>query len=62
MHTLGPVEVEWDERKAAANLRKHGVDFADAGLVLEDDLALTFQDPDARSEERWITMGQDPMQ
>jgi hypothetical protein len=56
------VELEWDEQKAAANLRKHGVDFADAALVLEDDLALTLRDSDARAEERWITMGQDPRQ
>jgi uncharacterized DUF497 family protein len=27
---------EWDNRKAAANLRKHGVDFADAIVALED--------------------------
>jgi hypothetical protein len=56
------VELEWDGRKAAANLQKHGVDFADAALVLEDDLALTLRDPDAHDEERWITMGQDPNQ
>jgi len=24
---------EWDEAKRAANLRKHGIDFRDAGLV-----------------------------
>jgi len=51
---------EWDEPKAAANLRKHGVDFADAALVLEDDLALTMRDPVGRGEARWVTMGQDP--
>ena len=39
------MEFEWNERKAAANLKKHGVDFADAALVLYDDLALTTQDP-----------------
>ena len=38
------VECEWDRRKAASNLRKHGVDFADAALVLHDDLALTVRD------------------
>jgi uncharacterized protein len=54
------VEFEWDGRKADANLRKHGVDFADAVLVLEDELALTLRDPDAQGEERWITIGQDP--
>jgi uncharacterized DUF497 family protein len=32
------VEFEWDERKAGANLKKHHVDFADAALVLFDDL------------------------
>lgn len=62
MHTLCVVELEWDERKAAANLRKHGVDFADAALVLEDDLALTVRDPVGRGEERWVTVGQDPLQ
>lgn len=62
MHTIGAVEFEWDEGKAAANLRKHGVDFADAALVLEDDMALTLRDPDADAEERWVTMGQDPHQ
>jgi hypothetical protein len=56
------VELEWDERKAAANLRKHGVDFADAALVLEDDLALTVRDPVGRGEGRWVTLGQDPHQ
>ena len=53
------MEFEWDERKAAANFQKHGVDFADAVLALEDDLALTLRDPDAKHEDRWITMGQD---
>lgn len=56
------MEFEWDERKAAENLRKHGVDFADAALVLEDDLALTVEDPDTQGEERWVTMGHDPNQ
>jgi hypothetical protein len=62
VHTLDAVELEWDERKAAANLRKHDVDFADAALVLEDDLALTVRDPVGRGEGRWVTMGQDPHQ
>jgi len=30
------VQYEWDNRKAADNLRKHGVDFADAITALED--------------------------
>jgi uncharacterized protein len=29
-----PEALEWDEHKRQANLRKHGLDFADAGEVL----------------------------
>lgn len=54
------MEFEWDGEKAAANLRKHGVDFADAVQVFDDDLALTMRDPDSGPEERFITMGNDP--
>jgi uncharacterized DUF497 family protein len=34
--TLCGVKYEWDNGKAAANHRKHGVDFADAIVALED--------------------------
>jgi uncharacterized protein (DUF4415 family) len=47
--------------KAARNLEKHGVHFADAVVVLEDDLALTIRDLYSASEERWVTIGMDPM-
>jgi uncharacterized protein len=55
-----PVEYEWDEEKAAANLRKHRVDFADAALVLEDELASTMRDLYSGHEERFVTLGSDP--
>ena len=48
---------EWDPAKARANFGKHGVRFADAVTVLEDDLALTMRDPSSEEEERWITLG-----
>ena len=51
---------EWDPDKAASNLTKHGVDFADAALALEDDLALTIRDSASEAEERFITLGTDP--
>jgi uncharacterized DUF497 family protein len=54
------MEYEWDAAKAAANLRKHKVDFADAVLALEDPLARTVHDPDASGEERYISVGADP--
>ena len=59
VHTL-EVRYEWDPPKLRANLAKHGVGFADAALVLEDTLALTRQDPDAKGEERFTTLGADP--
>jgi hypothetical protein len=52
---------EWDPRKAADNLRKHGVDFADAVLALEDPLALTMLDPDSNGEMRFVSVSRDPM-
>ena len=51
-------DVEWDPRKAAANLTKHGVDFADAATVLYDERAITVRDDDA-DEERYVTIGAD---
>jgi len=42
---------EWDEIKAAQNVRKHGVTFDDAASVFLDSLAYTFADP-ARWENR----------
>ncbi len=52
------VTYQWDADKARSNLHKHGVDFADAVAVFEDDLALTRMD-DAMGEERFVTLGMD---
>ena len=48
----------WNSKKAKINLKKHGVDFADAIEVFEDLCAITCEDAD-HSEERFITMGLD---
>jgi uncharacterized DUF497 family protein len=49
---------EWDPRKAAANLHKHGISFEEATTALRDDLALTGRDPDhSTGEARYITFG-----
>jgi hypothetical protein len=52
------VRYQWDRTKAASNLRKHGVYFADAISVFEDELAVTIED-DYAEERRWITLGRD---
>ena len=52
------MEFEWDARKAVSNLTKHGVDFADAVTVLDDDLAVTVRD-DSAGEDRYVTIGMD---
>ena len=50
--------VEWDNRKAAANARKHGVTFDEAATVLEHALSVTYRDPDHSLEEsRFLTIG-----
>lgn len=49
---------EWDPSKAAENLAKHGVSFAEAATVFRDVLSATGADPDHSSdEERFVTFG-----
>ena len=55
------MEFEWDSVKAASNRLKHGVDFADAALALEDEFALTQPDPDTEGEDRFVSLGLDPL-
>ena len=48
---------EWDEAKAKANERKHGVRFDIAIRVFADPYALTEQDRIEGGELRWQTIG-----
>ena len=49
---------EWDPKKAAYNLRKHGVSFKEAATVFGDPFTVTFGDPDHSTEEnRYLTIG-----
>ena len=49
---------EWDRDKAASNLKKHRIDFADAVTVFDDLNSITIDDPD-HDELRFITIGMD---
>ncbi len=50
------MEFGWDPSKAAGNRRKHGVRFAEAVTVFEDDAMLTMPD-DNPQEERFVAIG-----
>jgi uncharacterized protein len=52
------LEFEWDPAKAEANLRDHGVSFAEASTAFHDPLSLTIPDPDhSGGEERYLLLG-----
>ena len=49
---------EWDELKAEANFKKHGVRFPEAEPVFHDDFALTIQDQESDPDEsRFVSIG-----
>ena len=54
----GPFQFDWDEVKAEANARKHGVTFEMASTVFRDSRLLTVADPEhSETEERWFSIG-----
>ena len=51
-------QFEWDARKAAANLAKHGVAFEEAATAFGDVAALNMPDPrHSTSEQRFVLLG-----
>ncbi len=50
-------QVVWDPAKAKANLAAHGVSFAEAATVLDDERAITREDEHSVGENRFITLG-----
>jgi len=53
------VNYQWDPHKAAVNVKKHGVEFADAVGVFEDEFALWQETIGDHDEERYIALGTD---
>lgn len=52
------MKFDWDQKKAEANLRKHGVSFEEAATTFLDPYAVSGPDPDhSVDEERYITFG-----
>lgn len=55
---MASLRFEWDPRKAAANLRRYGVSFAEAETVFYDDYAVMRDDPDhSEDEARLLPLG-----
>ncbi len=55
---MNDLTFEWDEKKSASNLRKHGITFVEAQTVFSDELGRFMPDPDhSQGEERFILMG-----
>ena len=51
------MEFEWDRDKAAANFRKHGIDFADAANIFRDPSLLEYEDRGPQAESRFNALG-----
>jgi uncharacterized DUF497 family protein len=49
------VRFVWDPRKAASNLKKHGVSFEEASTAFEDELGAYY--PDALHVDRFVLIG-----
>jgi len=51
------VAAEFDPKKNALNLQKHGVSLSEGDGVLNDPLGLTTEDTEAEGEQRFVTIG-----
>lgn len=55
---MSTLSFEWDERKATANAKKHGVSFEEAKSVFVDERAKLIDDPDhSDDEDRFVLLG-----
>ena len=54
-------DFEWDDDKAAENIRKHRIDFMEAMRVFDDPLYIVKVDDDAFGEQRFVAIGYAPM-
>lgn len=50
---------QWDPEKADLNHQKHGIDFADAVGIFEDEWALTIKQEIVKKEQRFASIGTD---
>ena len=48
---MSALQFEWDDEKATANVRKHGISFEEAKSVFRDERAKLINDPDHSEDE-----------
>ena len=51
------LSADFDPKKDAANIKKHGVSLSEGDGVLNDPLALTVEDGATEGEQRFVTIG-----
>jgi uncharacterized protein len=51
------VKFEWDEEKNKENIRKHELDFADAGEIFDAPMLTNLDTREDYGEDRWIGIG-----
>jgi len=52
------IKFEWDEAKAASNLKKHQISFEDAKSIFFDEFGIQFYDEEnSHKEERFLMLG-----
>ena len=57
------LKFEWDQKKAASNLKKHDVSFEEASTVFKDPLATVFDDEEhSQNEDREYVIGNSSFQ
>ena len=57
-YTVCMIRFEWNQPKATANLKKHGISFEEAQSVFHDEFATQFYDDEhSSSEDRFIMLG-----
>jgi uncharacterized DUF497 family protein len=55
---MSNIQFDWDQKKAAENVKKHGVTFEEARTVFFDERAKLIDDPDhSEDEDRFVLLG-----
>ena len=52
------MKVVWDKKKAAANIRNHGIEFSHPATMLDDPMVITIEDTQ-HGEQCFVTVGAD---